>query len=66
MVKQWVVVENGEEPKDIDPASQVNLDVINLNQYDGCRRGLPVVDGLHRGEGYDLMASDTNARWLNW
>jgi hypothetical protein len=27
-----------------------------VNQCDGCGRGLPVSGGLHRGEGYDLMA----------
>lgn len=26
------------------------------NQCDGCRRGLPVVDGIHRGEPYDLQS----------
>lgn len=28
-----------------------------INQCDGCRRGLPVNErGIHRGEGYDLIA----------
>ena len=27
-----------------------------INQCDGCRRNLPVVDGLHKGEGYDMIA----------
>jgi hypothetical protein len=26
-----------------------------MNQCDGCRRGLPVENGLHRGAGYDLI-----------
>jgi hypothetical protein len=27
-----------------------------LNQCDGCRRGLPLnASGIHRGEGYDLI-----------
>lgn len=26
-----------------------------VNQCDGCRRGLPLLDGVHRGEGYDLI-----------
>lgn len=26
-----------------------------LNQCDGCRRGLPIVNGIHRGPGYDLI-----------
>lgn len=25
------------------------------NQCDGCNRGLPLVDGIHRGEGYDMI-----------
>ena len=25
------------------------------NQCDGCNRGLPIVDGIHRGEGYDMI-----------
>jgi hypothetical protein len=25
------------------------------NQCDGCRRGLPLVDGTHKGEGYDMI-----------
>jgi hypothetical protein len=25
------------------------------NQCDGCARGLPLEDGIHRGEGYDLI-----------
>jgi hypothetical protein len=36
-----------------DPRS---LPAHELNQCDGCRRGLPVNGGLHRGGGYDLMA----------
>lgn len=27
-----------------------------INQCDGCRRGLPLRGGIHRGEGYDLIA----------
>ena len=27
-----------------------------INQCDGCRRNLPVVDGIHQGQGYDLIA----------
>lgn len=27
-----------------------------INQCDGCRRNLPIVDGLHKGEGYDMIA----------
>ena len=27
-----------------------------VNQCDGCRRGLPIVDGLHKGPGYDMIA----------
>lgn len=26
-----------------------------MNQCDGCRRGLPLENGIHRGEGYDLI-----------
>jgi len=26
------------------------------NQCDGCRRGLPLHDGIHRGDGYDMIA----------
>jgi hypothetical protein len=26
-----------------------------LNQCDGCARGLPMENGIHRGEGYDLI-----------
>ena len=26
-----------------------------MNQCDGCNRGLPLVNGIHRGEGYDLI-----------
>jgi hypothetical protein len=26
-----------------------------INQCDGCRRGLPLEDGIHIGEGYDMM-----------
>jgi len=26
-----------------------------MNQCDGCRRGLPVVDGVHQGTGYDMI-----------
>jgi len=33
----------------------MTLEQDNLNQCDGCRRGLPVEDGTHRGEGYDLI-----------
>lgn len=25
------------------------------NQCDGCVRGLPLVDGVHRGDGYDFI-----------
>jgi hypothetical protein len=28
----------------------------SLNQCDGCARGLPVENGIHRGKGYDLIA----------
>jgi hypothetical protein len=27
-----------------------------MNQCDGCRRRLPLVGRLHRGEGYDMIA----------
>ena len=27
-----------------------------MNQCDGCRRGLPIDNGIHRGEGYDMIA----------
>jgi hypothetical protein len=27
-----------------------------LNQCDGCARGLPIENGIHRGKGYDLIA----------
>lgn len=26
------------------------------NQCDGCRRGLPLKDGIHRGGGFDMIA----------
>jgi hypothetical protein len=26
-----------------------------MNQCDGCCRGLPLSNGIHRGEGYDLI-----------
>ena len=29
---------------------------LEINQCDGCRRGLPIVDGLHKGPGYDMIA----------
>ena len=31
-----------------------------LNQCDGCRRGLPIVNGLHEGQGYDKMCCTKN------
>ena len=29
---------------------------VPVNQCDGCRRGLPLVEGIHKGEGYDFIA----------
>lgn len=29
---------------------------IQINQCDGCRRGLPLKDGIHYGDGYDMIA----------
>lgn len=46
---------------------QMAREVINsrlLNQCDGCSRGLPVIDGVHRGKGYDMIAC-TKDRYLN-
>lgn len=31
------------------------MNVSERNQCDGCRRGLPLKDGVHRGEGYDAI-----------
>lgn len=28
---------------------------IQINQCDGCRRGLPLKDGIHYGDGYDMI-----------
>jgi hypothetical protein len=30
------------------------------NQCDGCVRGLPLADGVHRGDGYDMIACTAN------
>lgn len=30
------------------------------NQCDGCRRGLPLTDGIHYGKGYDMIGCTKN------
>ena len=49
----WKAVKNA---KPFSFRCNVCLPWPKVNQCDGCRRGLPIVDGLHKGEGYDMIA----------
>lgn len=35
--------------------STVAVPIVPTNQCDGCRRGLPIIEGIHVGQGYDRI-----------
>lgn len=42
-----------------------------INQCDGCRRGLPLIDGIHKGKGWDMIGCTANlykrrAKTMRW
>ncbi len=34
---------------------KVTPNIVSVNQCDGCRREMPLVDGIHKAEGYDMI-----------
>lgn len=51
----WEAIESlvymyGDKPEDL-----IYMPV-EINQCDGCRRNLPLIAGIHQGDGYDMIA----------
>lgn len=58
----WIAVGGGPWRYRCGTHQGESLDFVDVNQCDGCRRGLPIRDGVHVGPGYDMIGC-TAARY---